>query len=113
MHIWLMFIHLPISRSFSKSLEVQIGIVIFLQLIRVIIVDGLRNSADDVVPVVVGGRRANEGERVSEEQLKVDEIGEFVTGHKTVRITRSTSTGNTTNAMNKELGSKGRKIFSS
>ena len=80
--------------------------MIFPQLIRVIIVDGLRNSADDVVPVVVGGRRANEGERVTEEQLKVDEISEFVTGHKTVCITRSACAGNTTNAMNKELGPK-------
>lgn len=80
--------------------------MIFLQLICVIIVDGLRNSADYVVPVVVGGRRANEGERVTEEQLKVDEVSELVAGHKTVRITGSACTGYTTYTMHEEFGSR-------
>ena len=80
--------------------------MIFLQLVRVIIVDGLRNSTNNIVPVLVGGRRANEGERVTEEQLKVDEVSELVAGHKTVCVTGSACTGYTTYTMNEEFCSR-------
>ena len=74
------------------------------ELICEIVVDGLRNAADDVVPVVDGRGRAREHDRVSEEQLQVDEIGELVAGDETERVSRSPGTGHTTDTMNEQLG---------
>jgi len=78
--------------------------VISTELICEIVVDGLGNATDDVVPVIDGGGRAREHDGVSEEQLKIDEVCELVAGNKTERVARSSCTGHTTDTMNKELG---------
>ena len=74
------------------------------ELIRVVVVDSLGHSADDVVPIVLVAVGVGEDDGSAQEELEVDEVSQLIAGNKGVGVTGPASSSNSTNTVNKQLG---------
>ena len=94
----------PVGRRLGQGAEVQTRLVVLPKLIGVVVIDGLRHAADDVVPLFLGAVGPGKDDGRAQEELEVDEVGQLIAGHKGVGVTRPTGSSYSTNAVNKQLG---------